>query len=97
MSGCGISRCTASTSSMASSTTSTPWNNLMKGILLLHRQWRPHGFALRRLETQLQDHQGQSAYRYGRIHQRSTGDQPATGSVGALSGPVDALWPLVGR
>jgi hypothetical protein len=30
----------------------------MKGILLLHRQWRPHGFALRRLETQLQDHQG---------------------------------------
>ena len=52
---------------------------------------------IRRLEAQLQDHQGQSVYRYAGIHQRSSRDQPAAGSVGALSGRVDDVCPLVGR
>ncbi len=39
-----------------------------------------------------------NAVRYnGGIDQRSNRDQPSTGSVGTLPGPVDELWQVVGR
>jgi hypothetical protein len=51
--------------------------------------------SVRRLR--LQDDQGQSVYRHRGIDQRSARDQPPPGPVGALSGPVDDVCPLVGR